>query len=649
MDMAVRWALLFLLLGTQYRALADSPNILLVTIDTARADRMGFLGSTRGLTPNLDSAARQSVVFEKAYTQAPLTTVSHATILTGTYPQFHRVSDFGTRLPSRIPNLADLLRQNGYRTAAFVGSIILDPRNGLAPGFDRGFDVYDAGYTLRRTGEDRYKTVERRADEVVTRAMRWLSENSGHRFFLWIHLYDPHQPYDPPGEYAKRFAAQPYDGEIASTDAALGRLLVYLQKRGIFGTSLIAVMADHGESLGQHGEEGHGIFLYDETVHIPLFLKLPGARFAGRRVKSRVRLVDVAPTVLEVAGVPVPEEMQGESLLRALAANAAERPVYSETDYPQQGFGWSKIWSLREGKYLFIQAPRRELYDTASDSVAADNIADRREAVADVLAAQLAEIQRRYGSTLLPSNEAIDVTQSQRETLAALGYLARSAKSETAKVTGADPKDKVQVANQLQDAMLLIDTGHPDQAIPLLEKVVASAPDIYVAQLELGRAESQRRNYAGALAPLTKATELMPDSGAAQYELGLALFESGDGHGAAANLEKAAALMPESADAHFSLAAVDARIDRVPEALRELQTTLGLNSSHYRANLLMGRILFLQGHSRDALPYLEGAVRVQPTSREAHLFLAEAYAQVGMDRESKSEQEEAEHLPLAKP
>ena len=642
--MAVRWALLFLLLGTQYPALADSPNILLVTIDTARADRMGFLGSTRGLTPNLDSASHQGVIFEKAYTQAPLTTVSHATILTGTYPQFHRVSDFGTRLPSRIPNLADLFRQNGYRTAAFVGSIILDPRNGLAPGFDRGFDVYDAGYTLRRTGEDRYKTVERRADEVVTRAMRWLSENSGRRFFLWIHLYDPHQPYDPPGEYARRFAAQPYDGEIASTDAALGRLLVYLQQRGLFSTSLIAVMADHGESLEQHGEEGHGIFLYDETVHIPLFLKLPGARFAGRRVKSRVRLVDVAPTVLEVAGVPVPEEMQGESLLRALAANAAERPVYSETDYPQQGFGWSKIWSLREGKYLFIQAPRRELYDIDADPLSTHNIADNHGAVADTLAAQLLEMQRRYSSTVLPSDQRTDMTPSQRDALASLGYLAGNTKGGNAPVAAADPKDKVGLANQLQKAMLLIDTDHPDRAIPLLESVVASAPDIYVAQLELGRAESGRRNYSRAVAPLVRATELMPDSSAAEYELGIALFESGDGNAAAAHLEKAAALMPESADAHFSLAAVYARIDRVPQAIQELQTTLNLNAKHYRANLLMGRILFLQGNSRDALPYLKVAVSVQPASKEAHLFLAEAYAKLEMDRESKSERDKAEHL-----
>jgi arylsulfatase A-like enzyme/Flp pilus assembly protein TadD len=588
--------------------------------------------------------ARQAVVFEKAYAQAPLTTVSHATILTGTYPQFHRVSDFGTRLPSRIPDLPELLAHNGYRTAAFVGSIILDPRNGLAPGFDRGFDLYDAGYSLRRAGEDRYKTVERRADEVVERAVRWLRENSTRPFFLWVHLYDPHEPYDPPAPYSIRFATTPYDGEIASADGALGKLFAYLRQRGLFNASVIAVMADHGESLGQHDEEAHGMFLYDETVHVPLFIKLPGEHSAGKRVKSRVRLVDVAPTLLDAVGIAVPEEMQGKSVLEMLGPNAAERPVYSETDYPKQGFGWSEIWSLREGKYLFIQAPRRELYDIDADPLSAHDIADKHEAVADTLAAHLTEIQRRYSSTTLPSDQRTDMTPIQREALAALGYLARNAKGGNAPAAASDPKDKIGVANQLQKAMLLIDTDHPDQAIPLLESVVASDPDIYVAQLQLGRAESGRRNYSRAIVPLVRATELMPDSGAAEYELGIASFESGDGHAAAAHLEKAAALMPESADAHFSLAAVYARIDRLPEAIQELQTTLGLNGKHFRANLLKGRILFLQGHSREALPYLKEAVSVQPASEEAHLFLADAYAKLEMDRESKSEREKAEHL-----
>src|SRR4051812_1528826 len=225
------------LLGTASAAAAP-PNIILITVDTTRADRMGFLGSTRGLTPNLDALSRQSVVFLRAYSQAPLTTASHTSILTGTYPQFHGVNDFGVPLPPELPSLPDVLHQHGYRTAAFVGSIILDPKSGFAPGFDRGFNVYDAGYRIRRGTEDRYATVERRAFDVVAHATAWLSaarkRSPRQPFFLWVHLYDPHDPYEPPAPYAKRYAAQPYDGELAYTDAAVGRLLAALKARALF-------------------------------------------------------------------------------------------------------------------------------------------------------------------------------------------------------------------------------------------------------------------------------------------------------------------------------------------------------------------------------------------------------------------------------
>ncbi len=632
--------------STSFSEPTNAPNVILITLDTTRADRMGFLGSKRGLTPNLDGLASRAMVFEKAYAQAPLTTVSHATILTGTYPQYHRVNDFGSRMGANVPFLPDLLHQHGYRTAAFVGSIILDPRNGLAPGFDRGFDLYDAGYALHQGGRDRFKTVERRADQVVTRALEWFEHNSAYPFFVWIHLYDPHQPYDPPAPYAARFGSDPYDGEIASMDAALGKLFSYLKGHALDSASLIAVMADHGEALGQHGEEAHGIFLYDETIRVPLLLKLPQDRFAGRRVGSPVRLVDVAPTVAEVLGIPVPEEMQGESLLRTLSAGAPARDIYSETDYPKQGFGWSAISSLRAGEYLFVQAPRRELYDTSLDPLAAHNIAEKNAAVADSLAARLASLQKKYSSGTAV-DRAPAITPDQKAALAALsslGYVAHGSDRGRSPVMLADPKDKIPAANELQDATLLVDSNRSAEAIPLLQKVVASDPGIYFAQLELGLAEANRKHYAEAVAPLEKATELMVESAIAQYELGIVLFETGNGKDAAIHLEKAAVLMPESADAHFSLGSVYARIDRVPDAIQQLHVALQIEPTHYRANLLMGRILSLQGNPRDAVPFLKQAAQTQPSSKEAHLFLADAYVQLGMETAAKVERETASHL-----
>src|SRR5450756_1248092 len=241
------WCVLFLA-GSSLASFAAPANIILITLDTTRADRMGFLGSKRGLTPNLDAMARQGVAFTRAYAHVPITTASHTTILTGTYPQFNRVNDFGITLSPRLPYLPDLLHAQGYHTGAFVGSLILDPLDGTAPGFDRGFEVYDAGFHLRRHGMDRYKSVERRADDVVNHALAWLSQLPNGPFFLWVHLYDAHDPYDPPPPFKARFTSQPYDGEIAYADSAVGKLLDEIRKHGLYDETLIAVMADHGES-----------------------------------------------------------------------------------------------------------------------------------------------------------------------------------------------------------------------------------------------------------------------------------------------------------------------------------------------------------------------------------------------------------------
>src|SRR6266481_4750123 len=376
--------LCLLLLGVRLSLHAEAPDIVFITVDTTRADRMGFLGNTHGLTPNLDLVARQGVVFERAYSQAPLTPVSHATIFTGTYPQFHTVTDFGHPLPALLPFLPEILQKSGYHTAAFIGSLILDPRANMAPGFDRGFDFFDAGFHPKRgRDESRYESIERRAADVVSHAIGWMKKNPQSPFFIWIHLYDPHAPYDPPAPFDKRFT-DAYDGEIAYADSALGRLFSYLRQHGLYDRALITMMSDHGESLGAHGESMHGIFLYDETIHVPLLFKLPGELLAGRRVAARVRLVDVAPTLLSMLSLPLPPTFQGESLvplMKGIAKQAPDLPAYAETEYPHRAFGWSALRSLRTDKYLFVRAPRRELYDQTRDQSAAHNLASSSPAV----------------------------------------------------------------------------------------------------------------------------------------------------------------------------------------------------------------------------------------------------------------------------
>ena len=632
---------------------SELPNIIVITLDTTRADRMGFLGSTLGLTPNLDALSRDAVVFTRAYSHVPLTTASHTTIFTGTYPQYNHVNDFGVPLSARLPYLPDLLHHDGYHTGAFVGSLILDPLDGTAPGFDRGYDLYDAGFHLRQHGADRYSSVERRAEVVVDHALAWLSHLPNGPFFLWVHLYDAHDPYDPPPPYKDKFKSQPYDGEIAYADACVGKLLDQLRKHQIYNETLIAVMADHGESLGAHGENTHGVFLYDETLHVPLVIKLPFNRRAGSKVDSLAGLVDVAPTILQAARLPVPKEMQGESLVRAAAAAARQvhtasaptpdRVEYAETDYPHRAFGWSSLRSIRTGKYLYIQAPQRELYNQASDPEAARNLAPDSKAVADTLAAQLQQFRDKTSQTAV---ELAKPDPQELSKLQALGYVASSDTShDDIKLTGDDPKTKIEVSNLLHDAMFDVEDARYEEAIPLLQRVLAQAPEMPIANLQYGMAVERMKDYAKAVGPLTKAVQLQPDNGMGHYELGLALFETGDWKGAAPQFEAAVARAPRWADAHFSLAAVYARIDRVPDAMSELDTTLSLTPDHYRANLLRGRILSLQGKPVMALVNLEKAELVEPNSREAHLFLADVYSQLGRVFDAEKERQAAQQLP----
>jgi arylsulfatase A-like enzyme/Tfp pilus assembly protein PilF len=633
--MSIRFAAAALLLAIAFgRAAGQSPrrpSILLITLDTTRADRMGFLGSTRGLTPALDAFARKAIVFTRAYSQAPVTTVSHATLLTGTFPPAHRVTDFGAPLPADAPYLPHLLHDAGYQTAAFVGSLILDPLNGTAPGFDRGFDVYDAGFRLRRPGDDRYVSVERRGDEVTTRALAWLSAHASAPTFLWVHLFDPHDPYDPPADLKRRFAASPYDGEIAAADRLVGRLV-----QAAAADTIVAIAADHGEALGDHGEDTHGVFLYDAVLHVPLVVRVPAVG-AARRVDTRVRLADLAPTLLEAAGLPIPPAMQGESLSRL----AGDRPVYAETEYPRRAFGWSPLAAWRNDRFLLVRAPKPELYDLVADPNAAKNLANTRARVVEGMAEELRQFVVRSGlpteaqsakvgglatpklGVARPSEggPGTNVDPELAKRLAALGYVSGT---NAASRAGVDPKDRIAVANALHHAVVAVEDGAFQKAVPLLEQVTASEPEIPLAQLQLGIARLRLKQYARAIAPLTKAVALEPDQPFGQYELGVALYETGDLQASARHLAIVAARMPGWADARYSLGSVYARIDRVQDALAELRAALKLESKHFRANLLLGRILTLQNQPDAAIPFLRTAVEVDPKNTEARAFLDEA-------------------------
>jgi choline-sulfatase len=655
-----------------------SPNVILITVDTTRADRMGFLGSKLGLTPNLDTLARDSAVFTHAYSQVPLTAPSHASILTGTYPQFHLVNDFQVPLAPELPYAPGILRSHGYHTAAFVAAMVLDPQAGFARGFERGFDTYDAGFHQMRSGEDRYHSSERRGAEVVAHALAWLDQHPQGPFFMWVHLYDAHDPYDPPEPYKTKYASALYDGEIAYADSVVGKFLSQLRERGLYDGAVIALMADHGEALGDHGEDTHGLFLYDETIHVPLVIKLPNAdsaanRSASRRIENRVELVDVLPTILQAVGIAVPVEVQGQSLLALMtpkpapAGNAGstcgltaasetappetappetvpDRPAYAETDYPQRSYGWSSLRSLRTGKYLYIKAPRQELYDQSTDPKAEHNLSSSSTAVTSTLAGQLDAFRQKTSSTHEAPQVAVDPTAQEK--LAALGYVATNHTISRPGTTdsGEDPKDKIEIANLNHRAFLLIEDHHYQEAVPLLQQLIAKDPDVSPAYAQLGQCFIFLKQYPEAIPVLRKAVQMRPDMTIPHFQLAAALVETKDFDGAAGELEIVVARLPQFEEAHRMLEVAYAETGRMPEAIKECERVLEVEPDHYGTNLLLGRLLTITGDPTAALPKLKKAVALEPKAAEPHTFMAEAYTKLGRKTDAARERATAKRL-----
>jgi len=540
-------------------AAASKPNLVLITLDSVRADRMSFLGGKGATTPNLTHLAAESIVFEHAYGQAPGTVVSHASILTGSYPQGTGLSEIGGTLTAGLPYLPDLLKGQGYRTAAFVGSIDLDPWNGLAQGFDRGFQNYDAGFRPVIPGDTRPPILERSGAEVVAHAIAWLNKNAqGGPFFLWVHINDASA------------AHASYNAALAASDAALGKLIAALKTQKVDANTAVAVVADHGQSLGAHGEDAHGVFLYDETIHVPLLIKLPEAQPAAKRVSAKVRLVDVAPTLLEIAGIPVPSQMQGQSLLRvAKSGGGSDQPVYSRSDLGQRGFGWSALESWRAGKYLYIRAPKPELYDMTADPAAAHNLAQSSKATTDTMASQLDNFDRRFSGQGGKSSS--ELSSSEMQKLASLGYVGLQTSSGAATaVSGTDPKDKIVIANKVIDAApSLVAPSKAERALVALTPIVAVESNLYLAEYTVGVALAEKGQYAEAAKHLHKAIGLQPDSGWAHYEMGATLLKTGDFKTAAVHLEIATNRLPGFAPAHSALAQAYDHLGRADDAKKE--------------------------------------------------------------------------------
>ena len=484
-----------------------SGPIILISIDTLRADRLPAYGYTGVATPAIDRLAADGVLFERAYSHSPQTLPAHASMFTGKLPVDHGVRDnLGFALGADQPLLPDLLAPLGYRSAAVVSSYVLRKEVGLA----RAFETYDDRLPAA-SPEMSIAQVQRDGAESLEVAERWLDGNADSRFFLFLHLYEPHTPYEPPERFARY---EPYDGEIAYADEITGRLLDSLRTRGLYDDALIILLSDHGEGLGDHGELEHAIFLYDATIRVPLIVKLPGGREAGRRVPAPVQHIDLLPTLLDLTGAAPVEDLQGSSLRPLLDGDGAawpERGLYAEALYPRYHFGWSELYALTTGQFRYIQAPREELYDLIADPGERENLAAQRGRTVRDLRAAL-DALRGEGPIQTPAAVSDDVLQRLRS----LGYLGGggAVDSGTPPEVLPDPKDKVAVLARYRRAVDLAGRREFAQAMTLMEEILADNPEMADVWLQLGNLQSRTGRLDAAIESYRQAVTLNPTDSA---------------------------------------------------------------------------------------------------------------------------------------
>jgi arylsulfatase A-like enzyme/Tfp pilus assembly protein PilF len=572
----------------------DHPNVLLITLDTTRADHLGSYGDAEARTPVTDALARDGVLFTQAATAAPLTLPAHSSIMTGLYPTYHGVRLNGTTaLGQQQTTMAEMFARAGYKTGAFVGAFVLDGRWGLT----QGFDTYDDQFDLKKFKHLDLAAVQRPANEVVDAALRWLNNSKDAPFFAWVHLYDAHSPYEPPEPFLSEFRSRGlpglYDGEIAFADQQVGRLLSWLRESGLDRKTLIVVVGDHGEALGSHGEGTHGYYIYDYAVHVPFIVAAPIDGLRGVRVESQVSLVDVLPTVLALTGLQAPAVVHGRSLVPLMFGGSdgdAETYAYSESMSPGLQYGWSELHSLRSPRFEFIQAPRPELYDLQTDRDEATNIIGQQPAVArrmgDALKRLMADTSRGA-----PAPEAANLDEETQARLASLGYVGGGGNPDRTQNDShprADPKDKLTVFTAVQEAGELMVKDDYARAATALESALREEPSMPQALLMLGSCYTELGRTKEAAAQFDRV--LKDDPRSVQGLLGMATV-----------------LMTEG---------------RSDDVVTLCKRTLSLDERNSQAYALLGDVYIDRQQPAAALPHLEKAVEIQPKLTQNRLNLA---------------------------
>jgi arylsulfatase A-like enzyme/Flp pilus assembly protein TadD len=606
-------------------------NVLLVTIDTLRADHVGAYGSARGLTPTIDRLAAEGLRFATTYAHVPLTLPSHTTLMTGSYPFVNGVRDNGSfRFDGRRATLAGTLQAAGYRTGAFVAAFVLDARFGL----NAGFDVYDDKYGSRPAGGE-LSVLERPADKVLGAAVSWITERgdeAARPWFAWAHLYDPHEPYDPPEPFRTRYSSDRYSGEIAFADTQLGTALEQLAQRGQLTHTLVVVAADHGESLGDHQERTHGLFAYDSTLRVPLVLWAPRVIQPGV-IKEVARLVDVMPTVLDLVGIAA-SAPNGRSLRPFLGGDDPDHRFddpgsYFEALNANLTRNWAPLAGLVSGGFKLIDLPIPEFYDLGADPGERSNLYARRQEAAKPLERKLDALRADA-----PAATSTPVDPETVQRLRSLGYVvapvARPARSFTARD---DPKTLVALNSQLDEALDALKAGNAVVAERILTSLIAARSDFTVAYDRLALLYRDTGRLQQALATLEAASRDGVADAALLAALGGYLQEAGDFNRSAATLQAALKLNPAEMEAYEKLGVTYTRMGRYADAHRMFGHMLSVAPNSATTYNNLGSLYLTERRDADAVESLTRAIAIDPAMANAHNGLGVAYARQGrMDR-----------------
>jgi len=603
--------------------------VIVISIDTLRADRLPIYGYRKGSTPAMDRLAREGIVFDDVYSHAPLTLPSHASLFTGLLPTRHGVRDnIGYTLAAKSGTLASRFKAAGYATGAAVSAYVLRHQTGIADGFDffdDAIEVAGAGDLLADTQRDGRLTVDALA--------AWLDRQADSKVFAFLHLYEPHTPYSPPPAYR---GGDLYDGEIAYADELVGRLLDRIKIRGWLDRAIVAIVSDHGEGLGDHGESEHGILLYREALQVPWILRLPAGAGGGRHVAGTLGLVDVAATLLDLTGLDA-GSLDGQSVRSALATNArVDRSVYSETFYPRLHLGWSDLASATEQKFRYIKAPLPELYDLSNDPGERRNLAASRAQTTSAMAGWIA----RTTEGAKPK-EPDAVPADVRSRLKSLGYLASSgAPLSSAPAALPDPKDRIGAFEALKRALAVERAGRPAEAIQLYREILAANPRMVDGWESLAKALAARGQMKESIAAFGKAIEVDPLK--PEPHLALARIYAIERQPSLARQHAELGIQRDPGQGYEILAELMMDAGRFDDAVAAAGRSLQADPSRYMSRYLLGVVAQQRGRCDEAIGHFQAAIeakRLEPLAvvRNLHTGLADCLARTG--RESDAERE----------